>query len=273
MKKALIGYQLYSAREEAAKDLLSTLKKVKALGYDGVEFAGFYGNSAEDVKKALDEAGIRAISAHVPLAEIRADMFRVISDYKLIGCDYIAIPYTDDISRPGGAGFAQTIADIYKFGRLCSEAGLTLLYHNHDFEFVNISGLYGLDFIYQAVDASVLKTEIDVCWVNYAGVNPPEYIRKYAGRCPIVHLKDYVGVKGDKNPYALIGMKDDSAKQGEIEFEFRPVGYGCQNIPAIVDASLESGAEWFIVEQDLSPQRPPLEACKMSVDYLKSIGL
>ncbi len=78
---------------------------------------------------------------------------------------------------------------------------------------------------------------------------------------------------GDKNPYALIGMDDDSAKQGEIEFEFRPVGHGCQNIPAIVDAALESGAKWFIVEQDQSPARPPLEACKMSRDYLKSIGL
>ena len=88
-----------------------------------------------------------------------------------------------------------------------------------------------------------------------------------------MHLKDYVGVKGGKNPYALIGMEDDSASPDEIAFEFRPVGHGCQNVPAIVEAGLESGADWFIVEQDLSVGRPPLEACKMSIEYLKSIGM
>ena len=133
--------------------------------------------------------------------------------------------------------------------------------------------MYGLDFIYEAVDACTLKTEIDTCWVKYAGENPAEYVKKYAGRCPVVHLKDYVGVKGGKTPYALIGMEDTSAKPDEIAFEFRPVGHGCQNIPEIIEAGLASGAEWFIVEQDLSVGRTPLEACRMSIDYLKSIGM
>ena len=133
--------------------------------------------------------------------------------------------------------------------------------------------MYGLDFLYEAVDACTLKTEIDTCWVKYAGENPAEYVKKYAGRCPVVHLKDYVGVKGGKTPYALIGMEDTSAKPDEIAFEFRPVGHGCQNIPEIVEAGLASGAEWFIVEQDLSVGRTPLEACRMSIDYLKSIGM
>lgn len=148
----------------------------------------------------------------MPLAEIEKDMFKTISDYKAIGCKYIAVPYTDDECRPGGPRFAETIRNIYKFGRLCREAGIQLLYHNHDFEFTKISGMYGLDFIYEAVDACTLKTEIDTCWVKYAGENPAEYVKKYAGRCPVVHLKDYVGVKGGKTPYALIGMEDTSAK-------------------------------------------------------------
>lgn len=273
MKKALIGYQIYSAREEAEKDLFGVLKHVKELGYDGVEFAGMYDYTAEEIKKALDEAGIIGISAHVPLAVIEQDMFKTISDYKTIGVKYIAVPYTDDLCRPGGEKFAETLQLMTKFGRLCKEAGIQLLYHNHDFEFVKISGIYGLDFIYQAIDACTLKTEIDTCWVKYAGEDPAAYVRKYAGRCPVVHLKDYVGVKGGKNPYALIGMEDDSASPDEIAFEFRPVGHGCQDVPAIVEAGLESGAEWFIVEQDLSVGRPPLEACKMSIEYLKSIGM
>ena len=273
MKKALIGYQIYSAREEAEKDLFGVLKHVKELGYDGVEFAGMYHYTAEEIKKALDEAGLIGISAHVPLAVIEADMFKTISDYKTIGVKYIAVPYTDNYCRPGGEGFAKTLGVMAKFGRLCKEAGIQLLYHNHDFEFEKISGIYGLDFIYQAIDADILKTEIDTCWVKYAGEDPAAYVRKYAGRCPVVHLKDYVGVKGGKNPYALIGMEDDSASPDEIAFEFRPVGHGSQNVPSIIEAGLESGADWFIVEQDQSVGRAPLEACKMSIDYLKSIGL
>ncbi len=267
-----IGYQLYSARADAERDLAGTLKQLKGMGYDALELAGLYGNSAAGFKKALDEAGISASSAHVPLKEIEEDMFKTISDYKLLGCRYVAVPYTDQFCRPGGEGFAHALNVINRFGSLCREAGLTLLYHNHDFEFTKISGLYGLDFIYQAVDEKILKTEIDTCWVKYAGLDPAQYVRSYAGRAPIVHLKDYVGKKGDKDPYALIGM-EDKADGGSAEFEFRPVGYGCQDISAIVAAARAAGADWLIVEQDESRARPPLEDACLSIDYLKSIGV
>lgn len=275
MKKAMIGYQVYSAREEAAKDLLGVLKQLKALGYDGVEFAGFYGHTADEVKAMLDEAGLQAFSDHVPFAAIEADMFTVIADHVKIGCKYIAIPYLDEAHRPGQPGFAKVIRVINKFGALCREAGIQLLYHNHDFEFVELSGGYALDFMYAAIDESILKTEIDTCWVNYSGVNPAEYLRKYAGRTPIVHLKDFVGSKGGAQPYALVNSdgSDDGKNDAAAQFEFRPVGYGCQNVPEIVEAGLEGGAFCFIVEQDQSYDRPALTAAKMSVDYLRSIGM
>ena len=274
MKKALIGYQIYSAREEAEKDLPGVLKHVKSLGYDGVEFAGMYNYTAEEIRKALDDAGLVGISAHVPLAVIEGDMFKTISDYKTIGVKYIAVPYLDDQTRPGAPGFAHAIAVMHKFGRLLKEAGMTLLYHNHDFEFVKMCGIYGLDFLYQAVPADVLKTELDVCWVKYAGEDPAAYIRKYAGRCPVVHLKDFVGRKSEdgSNPYALIGL-DENEKKDTQAFEFRPFGYGCQDVEGVVTAGVESGAEWFVVEQDLSIGRTPLEAAEMSIGTLKKIGL
>lgn len=275
MMKSLIGYQIYSARDDAAKDLLGTLKAIKALGYDGVEFAGFYGHEAKDVRAMLDEAGLVAISHHVPFAAMREDIFKVISDNRIIGCQYVAIPFLDSDTRPGSAGFGETIRDIYTYGALMREAGIKLLYHNHDFEFCTISGQYGLDFLYSAVPPCLLETEIDVCWVKYAGLDPAAYVKKYAGRCDIVHLKDFVGRKDDdKSPYALIGVDKDTANADEgVAFEFRPVGYGCQDIPAIVHAAQDSGAKWFIVEQDLSIGRTPLEAAKMSIDYLRGLGL
>jgi len=275
MKKSLIGYQVYSARDDAAKDLLGTLKTIKALGYDGVEFAGFYGHEATEVKAMLDEAGLVAISHHVPYAAMCDNIEKVIEDNKTIGCKFIAIPFLDDATRPGAAGFAATIKNIYKFGKMIKEAGMQLLYHNHDFEFVNVSGQYGLDFLYDAVPECILHTEIDCCWVRYAGENPADYIKKYAGRCEVVHLKDYVGRKEEgKNPYALIGVDKDTANADEgVAFEFRPVGYGEQDVPSIIESAQASGAEWFIVEQDLSIGRAPLEAAKMSIDYLRGLGL
>jgi len=227
------------------------------------------------VKTMLDEAGLVALSDHVPFAAIEKDMFKVISDHLTIGCKYIAIPFLDEAHRPGQPGFAKVIRVITKFGALCKEAGIQLLYHNHDFEFQKISGMYGLDFLYEAVDADVLKTEIDTCWVNYSGVNPSEYILKYAGRAPIVHLKDFVGSRGGAQPYALINAdgSDDGKNAAETAFEFRPVGHGCQNVPSIIEAGLEAGAVAFVVEQDQWYNRTPLEAAKMSIDYLKSIGM
>lgn len=273
MEKRPVAYQLYSARDEAQKDLDRVLAALKEMGYDGVEFAGFYGHSAQDVKAMLDKHGLRAISSHVPLAQIEADMFGVISYHQAIGCEYIAVPYLDDKTRPGSVGFAQTIATIYRFARLMKEAGMTLLYHNHDFEFVTLSGMYGLDFLYQAVPAELLETEIDCCWVKYAGEDPAAYIRKYAGRCPIVHLKDFVGrMDGGANPYALIGIDEDEKKENTA-FEFRPVGHGCQDVASILNAGIECGAAWFVVEQDQSVGRTPLEAAQMSIDTLKQLGL
>lgn len=271
MKKAMIGYQLYSAREECAKDLLGVLKQLKALGYDAVEFAGFYGHTAEEIKAMLDEAGLVAVSDHVPYAAIVADMFGVIRDHLTIGCKCIAIPYLGEEDRPGNPGFAKVLHVIAKFGAICKAAGIQLLYHNHDFEFEKISGMYALDFMYEAIDEELLMTEIDTCWVNYSGVNPAEYVRKYSGRAPIVHMKDFVGSRGGAQPYALIKADgtDDGKNAAETTFEFRPVGHGCQDVASIVEAGLEAGAFCFVVEQDQWYDRTPLEAAAMSIETLK----
>ena len=147
MKQVPVAYQLYSAREDVAKDMNGVFKQLKAMGYDGVEFAGFFGHSAEEIKKMLDDNGLVAISSHVPVQAIQEDMFGTIAFHQKIGCRYIAIPYLDDAHRPGTPGFADMLRLIQRFGRLCKEAGIQLLYHNHDFEFVQLSGMYGLDFL------------------------------------------------------------------------------------------------------------------------------
>ena len=203
-----------------------------------------------------------------------ADMDKVIATYKEIGCKYIAIPYVDECYRPGTPDYPETLKKIAELGKKAAEAGLTLLYHNHDFEFVKIDGVYGLDVMYSTVPASYLQTELDTCWVNVGGEEPAPYILKYKGRTPVIHLKDFV-MKGKDKPkklYELIGIEDDTEAASEEDFSFKPVGHGVQDIPAIIKAGEESGAEWFIVEQDQPDKgNTELSAVKMGIDYLRCL--
>ena len=273
MEKRPVAYQLYSVREEAEKNLASVLETLKKQGYEGVEFAGFYGHSAAQIRKMLETYGLKAVSSHVPLQKIEEDMFGTIAYHQEIGCPYIAVPYLEEEKRPGMQGFAHVLQVIHRFAALAKAGGIQVLYHNHDCEFVTLSGMYGLDFLDEAIPSDLLKTELDVCWVKYAGEEPATYIRKYAGRCPIIHLKDYVGQKEEGlTPYALIGLEEKEKKEAPA-FEFRPVGYGCQDVKSILEAGIESEAEWFVVEQDQSVGRPPLEAAGMSIGTLKQLGL
>ena len=268
MSKFKIAYQLYSAREEAQKDLSGVLRIIKSQGYEGVEFAGFYGHSAEEVKKMLELHELTAVSSHVSLDLLREDVFGIISYHQKLGCEFIAIPYLSEEERPGTQGFADLIPKIYFIGSLCKKAGIQLLYHNHDFEFEPFSGGYGLDFLYSAIPSDILQTEIDTCWVKYAGIDPAAYLLKYEGRAPLVHIKDFVGFKGESSPYLLTDQKDNP-NVNIAEFSYRPLGYGIQDLPSIINSAIQAGAAWLIIEQDDSPDRPPLEASAMSIQTLK----
>ncbi len=271
-----IGLQLYSVRNEMEKDFAGTLKRVAEMGYDGVEFAGLFGHSASEIKALLEKNGLAAVSAHVPLAEMLEDMDKVIATYKEIGCKYIAIPYVEEKYRPGRPDYGETLATIAQLGKKCSENGIVLMYHNHDFEFVKVDGKYGLDIMYETVPAEYLQTELDTCWVNVGGEDPAKYIEKYSGRTPVVHLKDFV-MKGKEKPkklYALIGIDDDGEQASEEDFSFKPVGSGVQDMPEIIKASEKSGAEWLIVEQD-NPDKGNTEfsAAEKSIKYLRGLSL
>ena len=148
-----------------------------------------------------------------------------------------------------------------------------MLYHNHDFEFEKINGEYALDILYKSVPADLLQTEIDTCWVNVAGEDPAAYLQKYAGRSPVVHLKDFVmpGKRPEKI-YELIGIQD-AQKTTEVEaFDFRPLGLGAQNFPKILQACKVVGAQWLVVEQDRPAMgKTDLECADASLKYLASI--
>lgn len=267
MKKWPIAMQVYSVREDAEKDFAGTMQKLKDMGYDGVELAGLYGlSSAVEAKKILDQVGLTLMSAHVPLDELEKDA--VLDDYASAGLKFIAIPWM--VAPKDEAELAACIERIKKIGKRCKDRGMQLMYHNHDFEFNKIGGKYILDSYYDSIPADLLWTELDTCWVNVGGEDPVAYVRKYTGRAAIVHLKDFAGSKSE-NMYALIGT-DTNKEESTGKFEFRPVGYGKQDFPAILAAAEDAGAEWVVVEQDSpSMDKTPMECAEMSIRYLKSL--
>ncbi len=269
-----VAVQLYSVRDEVGADMASALRKVKEMGYDGVEFAGLFGHSADYIRGLLDAYELEAVSAHVPLAEMLADPEGTFETYAKIGCRFVAVPYVTEERRPGGELWNQMFEEIAMLGEVAKKHGITLLYHNHDFEFQKVDGEYGLDVLYSKVSPELLQTELDTCWVNIGGENPAEYIAKYNGRTPVVHLKDFnIEGKLPKHLYALIGLNDEEEDDEPSSFEFRPVGHGMQNIPAILDASVKSGAQWVVVEQDENTMGlSRMESIKTSREYLKSLG-
>lgn len=276
MSELKVGIQLYSLRDDMEKDMDATLKAVADMGYDCVEFAGYFDKSAEEVKAMLEKYGLEAVSVHQGY-EVFLDDEKANIDYlKTLGVKYCAIPWMDVKKHKGNEVYPKTIEEITKVAKALKSAGIQMCYHNHDFEFEKYDDKFLLDWLYEDISADLLETEIDTCWVRYAGYDPCEYIAKYAGRAHIVHLKDFTCKAFAGGPvYALI---DDSGKEGKKAsredngFMFKPVGSGIQDFPSIIEAAKKAGAEYVIVEQDQSEERPAMEAAKMSREYLKSIG-
>ena len=276
MKKFKVGLQLYSVRDALAEDFEGTLQAVKDMGYDYVEFAGFFDKSAEEVKEILDRIGLTPISVHQG-DQLFVEKGQEAIDYlKTIGFKYCAIPWFPAQNLKGGETWEDTKKRFKAYSDALKAAGIKLLYHNHDFEFKKVDGKYKIDYIYDELGLDVIAPEFDTCWVHYSGENPCKYIEKYSGNVEVLHLKDFVCEKLGGGPvYDLIDKNGEAQKPKDKEsvgFKFTPVGYGLQNFPAILEAAEKAGTEYIIVEQDRSEDRPPLEAVKMSREYLKSIG-
>ncbi len=259
MRDFKIAFQLYSVRGDVLDDFEGTLKKVKAMGYDGVEFGGYFGKGAAETKALCERIGLVPIAAHVSYAAAREDS-QLFDIYAQIGCRYVVVPFVAAEYRPGTEGFSTFIEDIKRFGAKANRLGMQFGYHNHRFEFVKVEGKYGLDRLLEEVPADLLTMEFDTCWVDVAGEDPAEYIRKYGDRVEIIHLKDYIGTER--------GNLDDLGDS----FDYRPLGMGVCDLPATLKALDEVGAEWLIVEQDNpSKGKTALECAQLSIDYLKSI--
>ncbi|MGB9678425.1 MAG: sugar phosphate isomerase/epimerase family protein [Thermoanaerobacteraceae bacterium] len=240
-----IAVQLYTLREEMEKDFIGTLEKVAEVGYSGVEFAGYGGLKAAEMRKTLDRLGLEAAASHVSIENLKNDLDEVIKYNREIGNKYIVCPWNQYTSKND---YLLTADFFNEVGKKCSDEGLVFCYHNHAHEFEKYDGKYGLDIIYDNTNKNYVMAEIDVYWVKYAGIEPSEYLKKFIKRLPLIHLKDM--------------EKEDKS--------FTEIGNGIIDFGEIIKIAKMNGTEWFIVEQDLC-KRSPLESIKISFDNLKKI--
>ncbi|MDD9960080.1 MAG: sugar phosphate isomerase/epimerase [Gammaproteobacteria bacterium] len=184
-----IGLQLYTLRNEMAQDFEGTLEKLAELGFKEMQFAGYHGRSPADVRRILDRLGLTSPAAHVGLNLLREDVDREIEIAGEIGQHYMVVP-----SLPGDE---RTLADyerhaeaLNEYGRRAKEAGLSIGYHNHSFEFEVQNNEIGYNYLLNLTDPDLVAFELDLFWAVNANANPIEIFENNPGRFPMVHVKD-----------------------------------------------------------------------------------
>jgi len=257
------GLALYTVRDDMAKDAKATLQAVADAGYANIEAAGyndgkFYGMSPADFKSFLGELNLNPTSSHqgsVTLENANAMM----ADVKAAGFKYFVVPippmglfnYDSETHTMSMTGGAENLAKILNtLGEKANAAGLELLYHNHDFEFMkDADGIVTIDYLLENCNPEHVNFQMDLFWVTKAGADPLAYFEKYPNRFKAWHVKDM----------------DDTGK-------FAPVGKGTIDFAKILAKKEQSGMKYYFVEQDMTFDLKPLDVIKISHDGLKSIG-
>ena len=257
-------------REQAGKDFEGTLKEVAAIGYQEVELYSFFGRKAAEVRRALEGAGLKCVSAHYPVPALREGLAASIDYAKELGLRFIICPFPG-IADParlkaGGPSFTDSLtlddwkwnADLFnKVGEAAKKAGLRFGYHNHHIEFREFGGVTAFDELLRRTDPDLVTIELDCGWVKVAGLDPADFIAEHASRVGLLHVKD---VKAGPAPSTRFGPA----------VPFAEVGRGSIDWHEVFEAARKAGVGRYYVEQDTT-ERPPLEAIKISRDYLHDL--
>ncbi|MEK7728594.1 MAG: TIM barrel protein [candidate division KSB1 bacterium] len=241
-----IGVQLYSVRSLMEKDFEGTLKKVAALGYKEFEFAGYYERKPKDLKKFLDDLGVKAPSTHQGLAVFEQKLDWLLETAAILGHKYVVCPWLSPEMRTSIDTYKKLAASFNKFGEACQKAGMHFAYHNHDFEFETIDGQIPYDVLLVETDPKFVQMEIDLYWIAKAGKDVFAYFDKAPGRYALCHVKDM-----DENGAMM------SVGTGKIDFG------------KIFAHAKHAGLKHFFVEHDNPPD--PLQSITASVHHLKAL--
>lgn len=250
MKIAQVAAQLYTLRDylKTPEAIAETLAKVAAIGYQAVQISGMGPIAEADLVALCRQHGLTICATHEPAAKLLAEPEAAIARLQKLGCRHTAYPHPAGIDFSSEAAVSAWLEQLDRAAKAFAAAGLTLSYHNHQNEFRKLGGRTIIERIY--AETSILA-ELDTYWVQAGGGNPVAWVKRFPGRQPLLHLKDYaISPADNKTPM------------------FAEIGAGNLDFPAICAAADAAGVEWFIVEQDVCPGSP-FDSLAQSFTYLR----
>lgn len=283
-----IGVQLYSVAKEAGTDLDATLAAIAAIGYRTVELAGYIGKTPKALRAALDRAGLRCASAHVPGKPFRPaprtlddDLGLLAEEAAVLGFNTVIMPLFitpdrlpfvlnpgDDVRKVVGAVVAQMtegdwrgMADYMNAkGAALKKLGLKFGFHNHGTEFGPVMGGKGsiIELLIAHTDPALVSFQLDCGWAVSAGVDPAAFIKKHRGRIRALHLKDVAAT---------------NVPNLESRIEPAEIGKGVTDWRALLAAAREAGIENYFVEQEAPYTRPVLDTLRDNFNFLSAVGV
>jgi sugar phosphate isomerase/epimerase len=243
-----VALQLYTVRENLARDFAATLREVARVGYSAVQTGTRDEPDPAAFRSLLDELGLAVAGAHVDIARLEGALDEELRKAETLGHRDLIVPTIPDNLRGSLEGYRELADRLNSLGDRCRSAGARFSYHNHAWELTDFDGAPALDRLLAWTDPATVFFEPDVYWIERGGGDPVDYLRRYAGRCPYVHLKD-------------VAPDGSFAEVGEGTLDFAPM----------FAAAESGGAEWYVVEQDRCA-RPALESISLSLGHLRRWG-
>jgi sugar phosphate isomerase/epimerase len=253
-KLKAFGLQLYSLRDIFPKDPKAVLKQVADMGYKQVEGFErdkgiFWGMSATEFKSYMESIGLTMLSSH---CDTTKDFEKKAAAAAAVGMKYLIFPFE---------GADKTIDDYKKYaedfnkkGEICKKNGIRFAFHNHDFSFKAINGVFPQDILMQNTDPSLVDFEMDMYWVVTPGQDPVAWLKKYPKRFPLVHVKDRTKNATDRADSCTLG-------QGNIDY------------PSILKEAKKYGVKYYIVEQEKYEGTTPIDSAKADAEYMKKVKI
>jgi len=244
-----LGLQLYSVRKDAAKDLPGVLEAVAEMGYQGVEFAGYYSHSAEDLKRLLAANGLKCCGTHARLNTLQGDELKNTVEFnQTIGNKYLIVPGMPHNMRNSVEAIEKTADFFNNLAEKLKPEGMLTGYHAHGGDFEKIGDSTAWDLLFEkTVDDVVMQLDTGNCLGG--GGDPYATLKRFPGRAKTVHLKEHGGSKG--------------APIGEGDVDWKKVFELCRTV---------GGTEWYIAEQE-SYRTSPLESVKACIENLRKMGV
>ena len=255
-----VGLQLYTLRDQLEKDVAGTIQQVAKVGYKDVEIYSLYRKSSAEFAKILGDNRITASSGHYMLKDVKTNWDQKVEDAKQLGLRYMVNAILQPDEHKSFDDYKRLVDVFNNAGETTHKAGIQFCYHNHNFEFTKYGDTTAYDYLLKSVDPKLVKFEMDCFWVTHAGADPVAYFKGYPGRFPLLHIKD---------------MKDKPAPSHELDARmglFAPVGQGTIDWKRICTAAKQGGMQHYYVEQDYCEQ-PPLQAVKISYEYLRKLNV